>query len=313
MLRNVFRVVIGVVTVLSVFVAASRVVRAGPNDVFLPLILKAPNNITGETYAQGVARQWDLDNPVRPANNHADKNLALRGYVVATTGNGSIFTPSLIRYGQDDNRGPQLPYLFNSPHVPSFPNFYRVRGWNWQNSPNPGTQGPLLDTCPPGSAGHCLNWPISGIGLGVTPGERIYAPRTGTYPNFDIGGGYQMMVIYADTNNITLRFGNEDTANPVGIGGYTLHIRGLTVDANLLALYNSLDNSARNTFMFRGSQHYNLPYVRAGQAIGFANGSEIIAVIVDTGTFMDPRSCDEWWIGFTNSGTCPQRDGVIIR
>lgn len=306
MWSKVMRLLSGAV-ILSAALAFNTVYGQGGDTLYLPAVMKAQTSITGETYTQGIATQWDLDDPVRTAAQHADKNLGLRSYDVATTGNGSNFTPGLIDYGTDDNRGPQLAYLFNPPRVPSFPNFYRVHNWNWATSPNPGSQGGLLDTCPPASSPNCVNWPITAIGMGVTPGERIHAPRTGV--NNPIAPCCHMMVIYADANNIALKYTVEDTA----VTGYTVHIRNITVDTNLLALYNSLNNSARDTFMFRGSQHYNLPYLASGQAIGFATGNEIVVAIVDTGSFMDPRSCNEWWLGFTNGSTCPQRDGNIIR
>jgi predicted phage tail protein len=64
-----------------------------------------------------------------------------------------------------------------------------------------------------------------------------------------------------------------------------------------VALYNSLDNSARNTYTSPrdGSLDYNLPGLSVGQVFGTARGGEIRVAIVDTGTFQDPRSRDEWW------------------
>ncbi|HLE28255.1 MAG TPA: hypothetical protein VI793_09065, partial [Anaerolineales bacterium] len=81
-------VVLSVVCLLAVmmFSAGQPATSAAPlsvqglagTTVFLPLIVK-PIVPTGATYIQGVAYQADNDNPVRPAGNHADKNLALRG------------------------------------------------------------------------------------------------------------------------------------------------------------------------------------------------------------------------------------------
>ena len=57
--------------------------------VYLPLLFKqakppppyvCPTN-SANGYDSGEARQHDGDDPVRPAVAHADKNLALRGYV----------------------------------------------------------------------------------------------------------------------------------------------------------------------------------------------------------------------------------------
>jgi hypothetical protein len=52
-----------------------------------------------------------------------------------------------------------------------------------------------------------------------------------------------------------------------------------------------------------------LPVLPAGKPIGVARGNELVVAVVDTGTFMDPRSCNEWWQirpGYT--GTCPQHE-----
>ncbi|HLE28570.1 MAG TPA: hypothetical protein VI793_10660, partial [Anaerolineales bacterium] len=262
---------------------------------------------TGATYIQGVAYQADNDNPVRPAGNHADKNLALRG-LKNVTGQPD-YTPSVINYGTDDAFGPQIPYLFgpSATTPPTIASYYQVYDWNWADPPDPGTRSTNIVDTP---------WPIQGLGLAATPGQLIYTPRTGQ--DHPIAPGYQAMVIYADAQNIALRYTPDDTGGAGGDGtrnGYTLHIRNMWVDPTLLALYNSLDNAARNTYY--GFPDYNadyfLPYLSAGQPIGYAAGAEIQVVINDSGGFMDPRSCNEWWIGFFNSSNCPNRDGSIIR
>ena len=57
-----------------------------PSWVYLPLVFGsspppfACPTSSANSYASGTATQYDLDNPVRPAQTHADKNLALRGY-----------------------------------------------------------------------------------------------------------------------------------------------------------------------------------------------------------------------------------------
>jgi hypothetical protein len=100
------------------------------------------------------------------------------------------------------------------------------------------------------------------------------------------------MVIFADADSITLRYARQDSVAPTG---YTLHVDNICTDPNLLALYNSLDNVTRNTFMGQGAWFYNLPVLPAGQPFGTARGSEIRVAIVDSGAFQDPRSCNEWW------------------
>ena len=310
-------VVLSVVCLLAVmmFSAGQPATSAAPlsvqglagTTVFLPLIVK-PIVPTGATYIQGVAYQADNDNPVRPAGNHADKNLALRG-LKNVTGQPD-YTPSVINYGTDDAFGPQIPYLFgpSATTPPTIASYYQVYDWNWADPPDPGTRSTNIVDTP---------WPIQGLGLATTPGQLIYTPRTGQ--DHPIAPGYQAMVIYADAQNIALRYTPADTGgggwNPEMYRGYTLHIRSMWVDPTLLTLYNSLDTTPRNTYYGLPDLNpdYYLPYLSAGQPIGYAIGNEIQVVINDTGGFMDPRSCNEWWIGFFNSSNCPNRDGSIIR
>ena len=268
------------------------------NCTFLPSLMTVQiPTVTGASYHQGIAKQWDLDNPVRLAPQHADKNLGLRGLVDVTDNDqGYYYYKGLINYGQDDNRTPQLPYLFNPARGASGMRFLRTRDWNWQPSPQMGSQGGVIAR---------VLYPITGLSLPASVNERVYAPRT--LVDNPIAPGYHMMVIYADESSIALKYSIEDSSAT----GYTLHIRGVRVDANLLALYRSLDGGNRYVFSGRGTQNYNLPYISAGQPIGFAIGTSIQVALADTGMFLDPRSCNEFWLGFT--GNCPTRNGNDIR
>jgi hypothetical protein len=99
-----------------------------------------------------------------------------------------------------------------------------------------------------------------------------------------------------------MQYGRTDSAAV----GYTVHVDNLCTDPNLLALYNSLDGGAR--YVFQPVQDavpdYNLPNLAAGQVFGTARGTQIRVVIVDTGAFMDPRSCEDWWIIRPGYGAC---------
>ena len=233
---------------------------------------------TGATYGSGTAYQQDTDNPVRPAYNHADKNLALRGYALASSGAPKTF----VNYGSDDpTQPPQFATLFTPNRVPTFVNVYRANNWNWLPSPTPGTPG-----------GPITNYPVTVLGLQTTPGEILYAPASG----YDIGGGMEVIVMFADTDSITFKYTREDSVAP---NGYTLHVDGVCVDPNLLALYNTLDNPAGSRYVYASTGYhtysYNLPNLPAGQAFGRAGGNETKIAIVDSGAFQDPRSCNEWW------------------
>jgi hypothetical protein len=271
--------------------------------VYLPLVLgptQTPETFACPTsstnrYASGTATQYDLDDPVRPAQAHADKNLALRGY---TPNTDAGLRRELVDYGTDvPTRPPQLATLFQPARVPPLSGFYRVHDWNWGPSPEPGTPGAPLTI-----------WPVTALGLQVTPGEALLVPASA----YDIGQGYQVIVLYADERRVALRYAREDSA---GAQGYTVHIDGLCTDPNLLARYLGLDAAAGPRYVYRPPNQrpyeYLLPVLPAGKPLGVARGSEVVVAVVDTGSFMDPRSCNEWWQirpGYT--GTCPPHEAA---
>jgi hypothetical protein len=232
-------------------------------------------DVSINTYAAGPAFQVDHDNPVRPAWNHADKNLALRGYTPTTA------PATLINHGSGDpTQPPQIATLFSPARVPLFSGLYRANSWNWAASPDPGAPG-----------GPITDWDVTVLGLQTVPGEPLGSPTHGYDLGPDFGRG--ALVIFADHDTITLKFTRDDSAAPGT--GYTLHLDNICTDPNLLGLYTSLDNAARNTYSATRPYSYNLPGLTAGQVFGTARGSEVRVAIVDSGAFMDPRSCDEWW------------------
>jgi hypothetical protein len=96
----------------------------GAARLYLPLISKpgACPVPSGNTYRAGPMYQYDNDNPVRPAWNHADKNLALRGY----KSNPGAFK-GFKDYGTADPIAPpQFATLFGPYRVPAFTGAYQV-------------------------------------------------------------------------------------------------------------------------------------------------------------------------------------------
>jgi hypothetical protein len=254
--------------------------------LYLPLTIGPGvcSSASGNSYAAGPVYQRDNDNPVRPAWNHADKNLALRGYQL----NRSAYR-GFVNYGTDDTRAPQLATLFSPNQVPAFTNAYEVFNWNWQPSPNPGTRG-SLDT----------QWGgVTVLGLGAAPGEALHVPASG----YQIGGGMSVIVLFADAGSITFKYTRDDSVEP---NGYTLHVDNICTDPHLLALYHSLDAGPR--YVYYGwpdnQVDYNLPNLPSGQVFGTARDTEIRVAIVDSGSFMDPRSCGDWWLIRPGRG-CP--------
>jgi len=225
-------------------------------------------------YGLGRATQYDRDDPVRPAAQHADKNLALRGYAPNTD---SWLQRSLVSYGPKVSpRPPQLATLFYPSRVPDLSNYFRVHHWNWASSPSPGTRGDPI-----------TRYAVTALGLATTRGEGIYTPLS----DYDLGQGVAAILLYADEDSVALRYTREDSSAPPG---YTLHIDGLCTDPNLLNLYRQADapNGPRYVYPTGG---YDLPTLAAGQMMGVARGDQIVVAITDTGSFMDPRSCNEWW------------------
>jgi len=246
------------------------VIRPGPAaassaaEIYLPIAFGNPlapsacAPIAGESYGTLSIVGSVTD---RPAEEHADLNLALRSYEVTSA------PLVLVTYGPgEDSRAPQLRYLFSNASFRGFSRACRVYDWNWETN----SRGVLID-----------DWPVTLAGLPAVPGETLHVPASG----YEIGSGYEVLVLYATENRITLKYTREDNV----VYGYTLHVEGVCVEPNLLALYRNRNAAGRRI----------LPALRARQAFGRAIGGEVGVAIRDTGAFMDPRSRNDWWIGVT--------------
>jgi hypothetical protein len=223
--------------------------------IYLPLVSKALNcTVPGASYSAIPIASAPTD---PPAERHADINLAIRGYEKVTA------ALTLVNYGGNtDPNAPQLDTLFATPHVPNFTNAYQIYRWDW----NCDCRLELISS-----------WPTTLLGMGTSPGETIHVPDSG----YDIGGGNDVMVLYATDERVTLKYTREDSV----VSGYTVHIEDVCVDPALVALYDSLNAAGRA----------QLPALQGGQAFGRASGSEIKVSIRDTGSFLDPRSRKDWW------------------
>ncbi|MGD9404476.1 MAG: hypothetical protein PVH95_04935 [Anaerolineae bacterium] len=224
---------------------------------YLPLVARQPSAcapIPGAQYNTLSVLPPVTD---RPAEEHADLNLALRGYELTDGYRG------LVEYGGTPDAGaPKLYTLFADHRVPSLPAVYRVYDWDWEYN----CRGDLL-----------ANWPVTLAGMGVTTGEILHLPDSG----YEIGSGYEALVLYASEERITLKYTRDDNV----IEGYTIHVENICVEPSLLALYRAWTSAGRG----------QLPALRAGQPFGRARGGEIGVAIRDAGTFMDPRSQNDWW------------------
>lgn len=199
----------------------------------------------------------------RPADQHADLNLALRSFS-PTAGKLSLIDMG----GPTDHRAPQLADLFADKRTGILTSVYSANQWNWEPLPSPGKRG-----------GPITDYEVTLAGFETEVGEPIHVPGA----NYDIGQGHQVLVLYADSNRITLKYTREDSV----VIGYTLHVEGICVEPRLLALYNQMNATGRR----------QLPALRAGQPFGRARGYEIQIALRDTGRFMDPRVRKDWWRG----------------
>ncbi len=184
-------------------------------------------------------------------------NLAARGFV-STTAKLALVDID----GPADEAAPPFSQLLADHHVPTFTSAYQVYQWD--------------------AACHCRGAVVSDpevtlVGMAAYPDELIRVPDSG----YNIGEGFEVLVLYADADRITLTFTRED--NPVR--GYCLYLEGVAVESSLVSLYQSANQSGRG----------ELPTLRAGQAFARAKGNEIKLAIRDAGGFMDPRSRKDWW------------------
>jgi hypothetical protein len=235
---------------------------AGAFYAFLPILalgspIDACAPIAGESYGALSVAGAPTD---RPAERHADLNLALRSYSPTGAYRG------LVDYdGGTDPGAPQLVGLFAAPRAPDITAVHRVYDWNWATN----------------SRSHpIINPLVTLMELATHAGETIHVPNSG----YTLGSGYEVLVLYASAQRITLKYTRSDSV----VQGYTLHIEGICVEPSLLALYEAWNAAGRG----------HLPALAAGQPLGRARGDAIGVVIRDCGSFMDPRSRKDWWRGY---------------
>lgn len=280
-LRTVFQISFCGLLVLGLLEAAGRLtVASAPISepmtnyfVYLPLVSKPPNacqEIPGVSY--NALSVVDRYNPTKPPPwNNPDYKLLLLGYVAVNQHRG------LVNYGPSNDPGtpPQFVHLFSPYRVPTITNTYLNNRWDWDNHrPLPPEPNPQFS--------------VTVIGMSVTPLEVIRVPDSGYAIGYDSwcgSGGCDALVLYADTQQITLRYAREDDVYP----GYTVHIVGICTEPSLLSLYREKDAAGR----------HELPAVSGDQPVGRAWGYQIDVGIRDNGVFLDPRDCDSFWKGYS--------------
>ena len=217
--------------------------------------------ISGNAYATVPAAGGGLEHPDAE---HADLNLALRGYQPVDAARSLYDKEGAV--GDDP---PQLAGIFADLRAPAFGQTYRVNDWDW--------------TC---GAHGCAAQPLTHVevtlvALASKNAEAIYIPRRSA-PIF--GGGYKALVLYAEPTRITLGYTRDDSV----ANGYVVHLENLCVDPRLLAIYRGSVAAGRSY----------LPALREDQPLGSAGLGDMRVAVRDRGAFFDPRSRRDWWQGY---------------
>lgn len=237
--------------------ASIRAQAAGATyQAYLPLIVQGAG-CEPLPLQEYILLSPDSPGPTIPVETHPDHNLSVRGYEQTAEYCGLVHYPH-----EHDPLTPQCAGLFTKPRLPRFVSTYQVYDWDWGRM----QRAPLI-----------TNPPVTALGLETLAGEILHVPDSG----YTIGQGCEVLVIYAATDQITLKYTREDNV----VYGYTLHIDRICVDPVLLSLYDACDNAGRAS----------LPALRPLQPFGRARGDQIVIAIADTGMFLDPRSHVDWW------------------
>jgi hypothetical protein len=120
------------------------------------------------------------------------------------------------------------------------------------------------------------------ITMATTTGETLSIPSR----NASISGSYKAIVLYAEENRLTIGYTIDDSV----ANGYAMHFENICVDPNLLSSYKSSVTAS-------GYHTSSLPALTNGQLIGTAGSEHTGIVVRDRGSFMDPRSAKDWWMG----------------
>lgn len=208
--------------------------------------------------------------------NHADINLDVRNWQAGPNGAHNRIN-SIHGSGSLDAAAPQLNTIFENNTAPGIGGLFAVCNWAWDNGVGPG--------------GHRESSTVSiqenpsdyASLVGLQGNGNVLVPQSG----YNIGGGRQVIVLYATPNSITIKYGIEDSIVTEVGHGYAIHIENINVASDVLAKYNELNSAGRK----------ELPALCAGHVLGTVAGSELLVSVRDSGGFMDPRWQGDWWSG----------------
>ena len=224
------------------------------------------------------------------AASHPDINLKIRNWAGPFSGKKE-FIEEFHPVGSDalDPKAPELNTLLNNNPHPAIINLYKVYDWNWETNTKKNTFCQRPKDLPPSFDFFSL------VGFQAPFQTDILVPVSG----YDIGNGNTVLILYADSNSITLKYTAEDDV----VAGYTIHLQNFSVDSKILEAYNQANSQGRQ----------ELPALHGGCKIGTANNSgEILVAIRDTGSFMDPRWFYDWW-NFSTTGSTQNCQPSLIK
>ncbi len=138
----------------------------------------------------------------------------------------------------------------------------------------------------------------------VDPANKdVKMPNTG----YDIGGGYEAMVVFAAADRITLHIGRHEyftgtktCANgKTCSGGYWIYVKNICVDQQIQNAYNQV----KGTQEAAGADlnPIQLPMIRPGQTLGKANANSVLVGVRDNGPYISIYKSDYW-------GGVPEKD-----
>jgi hypothetical protein len=193
-----------------------------------------------------------------------DLNMNVRGWYAVEEFPGFVQYPYPPGEPPDTQHPLRLSNIAGST-VASFVSTYQANDWDWLG-------------CNCAIPRSSSTYPVTMLGLRTTPGQaiRIAGRDRQVDPQ-----GYTAMVLYADAGQIALKYTWEDRVDE----GYLVHLVNLCVDPNLVALYQRLDAAGRR----------RLPGVTNLSAIGTARSDKVDVIVRDSGSFLDPRSWQDWW------------------
>ena len=135
----------------------------------------------------------------------------------------------------------------------------------------------------------------------------VKVPSTG----YDIGGGYEAMVVFASSDRVAIHIGRHEYFVGSGqnncnggtcSGGYWIYVKGICVDKQIQQAYDSVKSAQQAAGADKNP--IQLPMVRPGQILGKATGTSVIVGVRDNGPFIT-TSKPVYWEGVPSKDIQP--------